>query len=177
MKINWQNKEIIRIKIKNKCLSRYLFENGSLSRFIQEKFKGRFNIDLINESWVKPISYEKRILSLRDNEIAFIRESYLNCNNKKLVYARTVIPQQTLKKQNQNLTRLGQKPLGEILFSNDKIYRDNIKYAIIPLLNELHSRAKGNCDISTDLYGRQSMFYIKNRPLLVFEVFLPDIIQ
>ena len=177
MKINWQNKEIIRIKIKNKHLSRFLFEDGSLSRLIQCKFKGRFHIDLINESWVTPISYEKKILSLRDNEIAFIRESYLNCNNKKLVYARTVIPKQTLKKQNQNLTRLGQKPLGEILFNNEKIYRDNIKYARIPLSNELHSRAKGSCKISSSLYGRQSIFYIKNKPLLVFEIFLPDIIR
>ena len=177
MKINWQNKEIIRIKIKNKHLSRFLFEDGSLSRLIQDKFKGKFHIDLINESWVTPMSYEKKVLSLRKNEIAFVREAYLNCNNKKLVYARTVIPKQTLKKKNQNLTRLGKKPLGEILFSSDKIYRDNIKYAKIPLSNELHSRAKGNYNISSGLYSRQSIFYIKNKPLLVFEVFLPDIIQ
>ena len=179
MKINWQNKEIIRIKIKNKnkFLSKFLFEDGSLSRLIRDKFRGRFHIDLINESWVIPMSYEKKVLSLRDNEIAFVRESYLNCNNKKLVYARTVIPKQTLKKKNQNLTRLGQKPLGEILFSSDKIYRDNIKYAKIPLSNELHNSAKGNCNISSGLYSRQSIFYIKNKPLLVFEVFLPDIIQ
>ena len=177
MKINWQNKEIIRIKIKNKFLSRFLFEDGSLSRLIQDEFKGRFHIDLINESWIMPMSYEKKVLSLRDNEIAFIRESYLKCNNKKLVYARTVIPKQTLKKKNQSLTRLGQKPLGKILFSSDKIYRDNIKFARITQSNELYSRAKGNCNISSDLYSRQSLFYIKNKPLLVFEVFLPNIIR
>ena len=177
MKINWLNKEIIRIKIENKRLSRFLFEDGSLSRLIQDKFNGRFHIELINESWIMPMSYEKKVLSLRDNEIAFVRESYLNCNNKKLVYARTVIPKQTLKKKNQNLTKLGQKPLGEILFSNDNIYRANIKYARIPKSNELHNRAKGNLDISSDLYSRQSIFYIKNKPLLVFEVFLPDIIR
>ena len=177
MKINWQNKEIIRIKIKNKHLSKFLFEDGSLSRLIQDKFEGTFHIDLINESWITPMPYEKKVLSLRDNEISFIRESYLNCNNKKLVYARTVIPRQTLKKKNQNLTRLGQKPLGEILFSSDKIIRSNINYARIPLSSELHSRAKGNYNISSSLYSRQSIFYIKNKPLLVFEVFLPDIIQ
>ncbi len=177
MKINWQNKEILRNKIKNKELSRFLFENGSLSRLIQTKFKGRFHIGIINESWMMPMCYEKKILSLRDNEIAFIRESYLNCDNKKLVYARTIIPKQTLKRKNQNLTRLGQKPLGEILFRNDKIYRDDIKFARITRLNKLHSRAKGNCNISSDLYSRQSLYYIKNKPLLVFEVFLPDIVQ
>ena len=72
MKINWQNKEIIRIKIKNKHLSSFLFEDGSLSRLIQDKFEGTFHIDLINESWITPMPYEKKVLSLRDNEISFI---------------------------------------------------------------------------------------------------------
>ena len=63
MKINWQNKEIIRIKIKNKYLSKFLFEDGSLSRLIQDKFDGRFHIDLINESWITPMPYEKKVLS------------------------------------------------------------------------------------------------------------------
>jgi|TARA_B100001079_G_C16254571_1_gene444953 chorismate--pyruvate lyase len=177
LKVNWQNKEIVRIKIKNKRFSRFLFENGSLSRLIRDQFRGRFHIDLISESWCIAMKSEKKLLSLRDNETTFIRESYLSCNNKKLVYARTVIPRQTLKKQNQNLTRLGQKPLGEILFNNNKIYRENIKYAKIPLSDELHSKAREYCNISSELYGRQSMFYIKNKPIIVIEVFLPDIIK
>ena len=177
MKINWQNKEILRIKIKNKHLSRFLFESGSLSRLIQDKFKGGFHVDLISESWCMPMTFEKKLLSLRSNEITFVRESYLTCNNKKLVYARTVIPQSTLSQQNQTLTRLGKKPLGEILFNNNKIYREKIKYAQIPVASELHNKAKKNCKIFSKIYGRQSMFYIKNKPLLVIEIFLPEIIQ
>ena len=65
MKINWLNKEIIRIKIENKRLSRFLFEDGSLSRLIQDKFKGRFRIEVINESWVIAMSYEKKVLSVK----------------------------------------------------------------------------------------------------------------
>ena len=70
---------------------------------------------------------------------------------------------------------LVQKPLGEILFNNNKIFRENIKYAKIPLYNELYNKAKKHCDIYSDLYGRQSIFYVKNKPLLLIEVFLPDI--
>ena len=106
---------------------------------------------------------------------SIVRESCLSCNNKKLVYARTVIPRKTLKVQNHTLTRLGKKPLGEVLFNNNKIFRENIKYAKIPLYNELHNKAKKHCDIYSDLYGRQSIFYVKNKPLLLIEVFLPDI--
>ena len=175
MKINWQNKEIVRMKIKNKRLPTFLFENGSLSRLIQDRFRGKLHIDLINESWSTAITCEKKLLSLRNYEIIFVRESCLSCNNKKLVYARTVIPRKTLKVQNHTLTRLGKKPLGEVLFNNNKIFRENIKYAKIPLYNELYNKAKKHCDIYSDLYGRQSIFYVKNKPLLLIEVFLPDI--
>ena len=163
------------MKIKNKNLSAFLFENGSLSQLIQNRFRRKLHIDLINESWSTAMTYEKKLLSLRNYEIIFARESYLSCNNKKLVYARTVIPRKTLKAQNHTLTRLGQKPLGEILFNNNKIFRKNIKYAKIPLHNELHNKAKKHCNIYSDLYGRQSIFYVKNKPLLLIEVFLPDI--
>ena len=163
------------MKIKNKYLSTFLFENGSLSRLIQERFRRKLRIDLINESWSTAMTYEKKLLSLRNYEIIFAREAYLSCNNKKLVYARTVIPRKTLKAQNHTLTRLGQKPLGEILFNNNKIFRGNIKYAKIPLHNELHNKAKKHCNIYSDLYGRQSIFYVKNKPLLLIEVFLPGI--
>ena len=163
------------MKIKNKYLSTFLFENGSLSRLIQDRFKRKLHIDLINESWSTAMTYEKKLLSLRNYEIIFARESYLSCNNKKLVYARTVIPRKTLNAQNHTLTRLGQKPLGGILFNNNKIFRENIKYAKLPLHNELHNKAKKNCNIYSDLYGRQSIFYVKNKPLLLIEVFLPDI--
>ena len=59
MKVNWQNKEIVRIKIKNKRFSRFLFENSSLSRLIRDQFRGRFHIDLISESWCIAMKSEK----------------------------------------------------------------------------------------------------------------------
>ena len=177
MRVNWQNKQIARLSIKNKHLFLFLFENGSLTRLIQDRCKGRFHIDLINESWGEAMSDEKNLLSLRNNEITFIRESYLKCNNKKLVYARTVIPQPTLREQNQTLTKLGQKPLGEILFKNNNIYRKGMKYAKIPLSNKLHKKAMNHSVISSEIYGRQSIFCIKSKPLLVIEIFLPSIME
>ena len=177
MRINWQNKQIARLSIQNKHLSLFLFDNGSLTRLIQDRCKGRFHIDLINESWGEAMSDEKNLLSLRNNEITFIRESYLKCNSKKLVYARTIIPRQTLKEQNQTLTRLGQRPLGEILFKNNNVYRKSMKYAKIPLSNKLHKKAINHTAISSEIYGRQSIFYIKSKPLLVIEIFLPSIME
>ena len=49
MKINWKNKQIARLSVKSKNLRTFLFESGSLTRLIQEKCMGRFDINLINE--------------------------------------------------------------------------------------------------------------------------------
>ena len=177
MKINWKNKQIARLSVKSKNLRTFLFESGSLTRLIQEKCMGRFDINLINESWAKALPYEMHLLSLRNYEISFIRESYLSCNKKKLVYARTIIPRRTLNRNNEKLTKLGHKPLGEILFKNNQTHRKNVKYGKISIMNEPHIEALLKEKILDDLFVRQSMFYIDDRPLLVVEFFLPAIVK
>ena len=83
--------------------------------------------DSFQKLWVnltrgdKALPFEMHLLSLRNYEISFIRESYLSCNKKKLVYARTIIPRRTLNRKNEKLTKLGHKPLGEILFKNNNL--------------------------------------------------------
>ena len=175
MKLHWQNESSIQEGPDDKRLHDFLFQNGSLSRSIEESCSGTFNIELKNESWSAPMSDENQLLALIDNEITFIRESWLKCDNKRLVYARTVIPRITFEGESQGLMELGNKPLGNILFSDNKTYRTNMRYAKIPLHCDLHKQATLGTDIVTELWGRQSLFYIKNNPLLVTEVFLPTI--
>ena len=177
MKLRWQNNETARLSLRDKRLSSFLFQKGSLTRFIQQRCKGSFHIDLITESWCYPMPDEIRLLSLRNHEITFIRESWLKCGNQTLVYARTVIPRKTLKGKSLKLTRLGTKPLGKILFNDNTTYRTNMRYAKIPVHCELHKEATKESDITSELWGRQSLFYIKNKPLLVIEVFLPAILE
>jgi len=177
LKLRWQNKEIARTCLRDKRLHSFLFQNGSLSRFIQQRCKESFHIDLINESWCYPMPDELHLLSLRNHEITFTRESWLKCGDQRLVYARTVIPRKTLKGKSHELTRLGTKPLGKILFNDNKTYRTNMRYAKIPVHCELHKETTKDTDVTSDLWGRQSLFYINNKPLLVTEVFLPAILQ
>jgi len=173
LKISWKNKEIVRLAVKNKHLKKFIFESGSLTRLLQKKCTGRFDISLINESWCKALPDEMRVLSLRNNENSFVRESYLSCNNEKLVYARTIIPRKTLDRKNQKLTRLGHSPLGEVLFKNKKAHRKNIKYGKISLQDISHSKITLDEKIPYSLFARQSIFYINSKPLLVIEIFLP----
>lgn len=177
MKLRWQNKLETETELLDHRLHGFLFQDGSLSRFIEDNCSGKFHIELKNESWCQPLSDEIESLSLAENEITFVRESWLKCDNKRLVYARTVIPRATFEKESQELLQLGNKPLGNILFNDNTTYRTNMRYAKIPVDWSLHQQATADSKIISDLWGRQSLFYINNNPLLITEVFLPTILE
>ena len=54
-----------------------------------------------------------------------------------------------------------------VFFKNNNIYRKEIRYAKIPILNRLYKKAIKDNNVPAKIYGRQSIFYIKNKPLLV----------
>ncbi|GJM04179.1 MAG: putative chorismate pyruvate-lyase [marine bacterium B5-7] len=177
MKLRWHNKVIARLALRDKRLNPFLFQNGSLSHFIQQRCRDSFHIELIDESWCYPMPDESYLLSSCNRKITFIRESWLKCGKERIVYARTIIPRATLKGESQKLMRLGTKPLGNVLFNDNTTYRTNMRYASIPSHCELHKQASQDTDIASDLWGRQSLFYVNNKPLLVTEVFLPAIME
>ncbi len=177
MNLHWQNKDHTETELDDHRLHDFLFQHGSLSRFIEECCRGRFHIELKNESWCQPLADEVDLLSLATDEITFVRESWLKCDEHRLVYARTIIPRSTYEGESQELMQLGNKPLGNILFNDNTTYRTNMRYAKIPLHCNLHQQATVNSDIIADLWGRQSLFYINDKPLLVTEVFLPTILE
>jgi chorismate lyase len=177
LKLRWHNKVTARLALRDKRLHAFLFQSGSLSRFIQQRCEGTFHIELINESWRYPMPDECHLLSLKDHEITFIREAWLKCDEQRIVYARTVIPRTTLKGESQKLMRLGTRPLGNILFNNNTTYRTNMRYGKIKVHCELHKQATKDSGVDSDLWGRQSLFYINKSPLLVTEVFLPAILE
>lgn len=177
MKLRWQNKLDTETQLDDHRLYEFLFQDGSLSRLIEDSCSGKFHIELKNESWCQPLTDEIDLLSLGENEITFVRESWLKCDKNRLVYARTVIPPTTFEKESQELLRLGNKPLGNILFNDNTTYRTNMRYAKIPVDCNLHQQATVDSTIASELWGRQSLFYINNNPLLVTEVFLPTILE
>jgi chorismate lyase len=176
LKLDWQNKESVQLSVTDKQLHPFLFHEDSLTQFIIQHCSGKFNVELISEEWQLPFSDETELLSLTDNETALIRKVMLKDDEKPLVYARSILPEKTLS-GNKKLLEMGNKPLGDFLFNDTSTFRSNMRYAKIPVNCELHKEAIRDMNISSDLWGRQSLFYIEQKPLLVNEVFLPTILE
>lgn len=127
----------------------WLLDEGSLTAKLKQQYPD-FKVELLSQIQATP--YDNEIELLSDNEIYTIREVILWGNNTKQVYARSVIP----KVQSLNFLRaLGNKPLGEVLFTHPDIQRHQMQF----------SRYNQH-------WGRRSIFGLSGVELMVSEFFL-----
>lgn len=131
---------------------------------------------MLRQGWNRPSHDETLTLGLRLDAWAWIREVQLLGDGQPWVFARTLIPSRTLRGRGRRLTRLGIRPLGEVLFTDPNVRRDSVEMARIAFGHCLHQRAFTDLAESPDaIWGRRSVFWIAGNPLLVCEIFLPDL--
>jgi len=172
----WQTKHPFFKCLAPKSLQPWLTNRDSLTHALICACPKKFSVKVLKENWQKPTLSESHALNLKPNSLAFIRQVHLYCGDQAWVYARTVIPQKTLRGELQKLTHLGTQPLGAILFANKHIQRGNIEIARISSKHKIHQTAlMFSKNKSDQIWGRRSLFRIANNPLLVSEIFLPDI--
>ena len=155
-----------------------LLDTGSLTTRLARYCKGDFKLRLTGQVWQRPLQDETTALRLRRGSFALVREIYLQCNDIPWVYGRSIIPARTCTAQERRLAYWGQRSLGNYLFSGHNTERSEIEIAIIRPWDKLFQLANRNMTASSDsLWGRRSIFYIRNKPLLVVEVFLDNLIR
>lgn len=119
---------------------------------------------------------EARTLNIRRGSYALVRQVYLLCGDQPWVFARTVIPPNTLKGKQRRLARLGQKPLGAVLFADKSMQRTEMEVACITGDQQLYRMATHHLtQVNQPIWGRRSVFFLHRHPLLVSEIFLPEI--
>ena len=157
-------------------LSLWLFDAGSLTRRLRLACAGRFRVRVLGQGWARPDRDEARALKLRPEAWAWTREVHLLCDERPWVFARTLIPARTLRGRGRRLTQLGAKPLGAVLFADPRVRRGPVEIARIAAGQRLHRRAfAGFAEPPDTIWGRRSIFLIDDNPLLVSEIFLPEL--
>ena len=69
-----------------------------------------------------------------------------------------------------SLNQLGTNPLGAWLFSQPSLYRGVMQIALV---QSEHMPALNPKLASNSMWGRRSMFFVLDKPILVTEIFLP----
>ncbi len=152
----------------------WLFDQGSLTRRIISHCDTQFRVELLSLKWQRPMLNEAMRLGVHAESYALIREVLLYCGEQPWVYARSVLPNSTLTGKRRILGKLGNRPLGEILFSDPTIKRDALEVAEIQQHQRMFDPATQSLNKKPDsVWARRSVFYLHKKPLLVNEVFLP----
>lgn len=178
MSLRWRPAGHINHRSLPASIRELLLESGSLTQQLESRCSGKFNLEFCGQSWQRPLNDEAKALALPAGAYALIREIYLRCDQQPWVYGRSIIPSATFTGAERRLAHWGDRSLGDYLFSERKAWRGHIEIAKILPQDRLFQLAVRNRNIKdSGLWGRRSMFYIKNKPLLVVEIFLTDVIQ
>jgi len=159
------------------ALRSWLCDRGSLTARLKCTCQPQcFQVRLLHQGWGRPLYSEARVLSSRPGEIAIVREVELHCGGVPWVFARTLIPVSSLRGSARRLTHLGERPLGEVLFSDRRMQRGAMEMARLSPRHRLFQIAVAHLPERPGvIWGRRTLFYIGRHPLLVNELFLPDI--
>lgn len=157
-------------------LASWLTDTGSLTCRLQKSNKYNFSVQLLKNNWMRPSPDECVAMRVPMTQIAMQREVRLMDGKQANVYARTVIPLVTYRSMTRLFSNLGNKPLGEILFTKILVKRGPIEITCLKIGKKLYEMAIfGENYRPKELWARRSHFHLHGKILLVNEVFLPII--
>ena len=154
----------------------WTYEPGSLTQRMRDYYGNAVGVKVLLQQWNTPFLSERRLLKLHENRYSLIREVLLHADGKPLILARTIIPANTVKIAKSNLSHLGNRPLGEVIFSYPKLERIEMDVTLI----EPQKWSRSICnEVSIDqaIWGRRTVYAIAHRQMLVSEFFLPGVLE
>ncbi|TRX00656.1 chorismate--pyruvate lyase family protein [Candidatus Methylobacter oryzae] len=154
----------------------WTYEPGSLTQRLRDYYGDAVRVKILLQQWNTPFLSERRLLKLRESRYSLIREVLLYANAKPLILARTIIPAKTIKAAKRNLAHLGNRPLGEVIFSYPKLERIEMDVTLIDLpVWTQPAIAEGR--IIEPVRGRRTVYAVAHRQMLVSEFFLPGVLE
>ena len=154
----------------------WVMEPRSLTRRFRRACPGRFRLRVLCQHWQRPLREEAQVLAMAPHELGIVRHVLLLCRDTPWVFARSIIPARTFKESGRRLATLGTRPLGRILFSDRTLRRTQVQVCEMTPEHPLFQLAASCLEQQPGAaWARRSVFLLRNRPLLVNEVFLPEV--
>jgi len=148
----------------------WLLDIGSLTRRLTHLANGDFAVRPLQEGWQRLRDDECLALDVPPASRGWVREVYLLGSGRPWVFARSVVAQTALVDSDFDLSRLGNRSLGEWLFCEQDFIRGAIELCRYPAsLLPPDTRADG-------LWGRRSCFRREALAVLVAEIWLPELL-
>ncbi|HYC47106.1 MAG TPA: chorismate lyase [Burkholderiales bacterium] len=155
----------------------WLTDRGSLTARIAARCPGVW-VKVVFQGLRRPDRDERFMFADAGRSRVLVREVFLYCGDTPVVFAHTVLDPRDLRGPWRSVAGLGHRPLGAALFADARIERHPLKSRKIGWHHELHRRLSAHVrDAPRALWARRSLFRLHNSPILVTEVFLPEILS
>jgi chorismate--pyruvate lyase len=158
------------------AVSGWLRDPGSLTRAVVAACDGVFGVAVQAQGWGKALPSERTLLGTAPGRLSLVREVELRCGGTPWVFARTLIPVTSLRGAARRLARLRDRPLGAVLFADPHTRRLGVQVARLGARHVLYRAACAHLAQRPEaIWGRRTLFSYAGKPLLVNEIFLPEI--
>lgn len=155
----------------------WLTDRGSLTARIKARCPGVW-VKVVFQGLRRPDRDERFVFAHRGRARVLVREVFLCCGDTPVVFAHTVLAPGDLHGAWRSVAKLGNRPLGAALFADVRIKRYPLRQRKIGRHHELHRRLSSVVPYAPpSLWARRSLFRLHNSPILVTEIFLPEILR
>jgi len=172
-RLRWCNQQQCISKELNAEIKKWLFDSGSLTTRLISHCDKPFSVKVLSVSRATPTPDEIKALKLKPRSQAIIRQVLLLCGDQPVVYARTVIPVSSMRGSLRGIVLLGNKSLGAVLFADKKMQRKPMQVTSVKAQHKFQKWMQNTG--GNKVWGRRSVFILKNKALLVSEFFLPNL--
>lgn len=155
------------------ALNDWLFAQGSLTQRLSAACRTEFRVQLLNEGWQILSDSECSALNIPLNSCGWAREVFLCDGQQPWVFARSVASQTALHAAEFDISQLGSRSLGELLFSDPAFQRGVMYISHMPSA-QLPLVAQQQAAPALQLWARRSCFQKNALGVLVAEFFLPQ---
>ncbi|MFZ9642833.1 MAG: chorismate--pyruvate lyase family protein [Candidatus Methylopumilus sp.] len=159
----------------------WLIERGSLTKRLQSKTQA-FQVRALAVHHNLPYLDEARLLGLPAYQRSLLREVVLMDAQQPLVFAHSVLPDNSLRGVWLGLSRLGNRPLGAALFADPRVTRTPLQYKKLNKHHALYRQAQKHLQqMPNALWARRSIFQLssmnRQQAIMVTEIFLPAVLN
>lgn len=174
-RLRWCSQKRCFSKNLNASVKDWLFDAGSLTARLVSRCDGVFSVKVLSVKSATPTPDEINALNLKPRSQAIIREVLLLCDKQPVVYARTIIPVSSMRGSLRGIVKLGNKSLGAVLFADKKMQRKPVEVTSLAATHKCHEWT--GYQKKEAIWGRRSVFILKNEEILVSEFFLPELFK
>lgn len=159
------------------ALHPWLHDHGSLTQRIQQRCE-RFSVQPVRSGLARIAFDEAAILGIAPHHLAYSREVFLLADGKPVVFAHSTTACEHLRSAWKAMSGLGNRSLGSLLFTHPLVIRQPLRFKALRSHHPLYRSATQTLGTAPDtLWARRSLFTLHGAPLLVTEVFLPQILK